>query len=161
LVRRVLIIEDHPIFRQGLSASLQTHGITVCEMPGPTSDKAMREEPEVLLVGVSRIQVLADQPFLAASRKYPKANVLAIISEEDLALAASLFSHGVKGCISRRQGILDYLQAIDKVGRADYYFEREWASELLQQLLAAQPDYHAEAWEDMRKWNTRSRFRVE
>jgi DNA-binding NarL/FixJ family response regulator len=130
-------------------------------MPGPTSDKAMREEPEVLLVGVSRIQVLADQPFLAASRKYPKANVLAIISEEDLALAASLFNHGVKGCISRRLGILDYLQAIDKVGRADYYFEREWASELLQQLLVSQPDYHAEAWEDMRKWNTRSRFRVE
>jgi DNA-binding NarL/FixJ family response regulator len=142
-VRRILILDDYSIFREGLSICLQNRGFSVCSMPFSAMSEVAVEEPQVLLVAISRIEQLESIAFQDTRRKYPNSKILAIIDDVHVSLAKNLLRHGILGCISRRKGVEDFVKAIDTAGHEAVYFERALATQLLTEYLFASPVDHA------------------
>lgn len=140
-VRQVLLIDDHPIFRKGLSICLQKHGILVWDIPFAAMASGMHEQPDVLLMGISKIEDIEDAAVEELRRMCPAAKILVIIDEQTAALAKRMLCLGILGCINRRKTIEDYLHAINTVCNEEVYFEKELAAQLLTHILFPQPDF--------------------
>lgn len=136
---RVLLVDDHPLFRTGLRAALDSaDGITVvAEADDAEQALQLTRElaPEVVVMdlhlpgqsGIETIRVLI--------RDHPAVRVLVLtMSEDDDTLVASLRA-GAKGYLVKGSGREEVLQAVRTVGMGGAVFSPH-AAERLTALLA-------------------------
>jgi len=135
---RIFVVDDHPIFREGLAAVIrQRPELTVCG-EADTAAKAFGEirrlKPDLLLTdiglaGKSGLELLKDihafQPGLP----------VLVISMHDEALYAERVLHaGGRGYIMKQEGPDKILQAIAKVLAGQVYVSEQMSAGILEQV---------------------------
>jgi DNA-binding NarL/FixJ family response regulator len=134
MVLRVLLVDDHPLFRAGLRIALEsTDDITiVAEADDAEQGLAFVEElaPEVVIMDLHLPGQSGIEATRVLTRDYPYSRVLVLtMSEDDDALVAAL-RVGARGYLVKGSGREEVLHAVRTVGAGGAVFDRHAAERL-------------------------------
>ncbi|MGQ9556085.1 MAG: response regulator [Anaerolineae bacterium] len=133
---RVVVADDHLIFRSGLCHELATHGCIEVVGEATSRDEALRlcEElkPDVLLLDVHMPGSSALQLVTCLQRNCPNLKVLAISAYHDQAVVQQLIAAGVAGYALKDEPVESLLTAVETVARGAI-----WLSQPIMSMLFA------------------------
>ena len=145
---RILIADDHPIFRDGLRRLLQAEGLHVVG-EAPNGEEAVKLagqlKPDILLLDVAMPQ----KPGLEALRelseaKTPVRTILLTAAIERTQIVEAL-QLGARGVVLKESATELLLKSIQAVIRGEFWVGRESVSDLVQTLRELMPPAGAEA----------------
>ena len=136
---RILLVDDHPIIRQGLKSHLSSHdGVQVVGEAATGKDaiaKARELSPDIIIMDIS----LPDISGLEATRKLqsivPNAKVLILTMHEDRNYIVEAVRAGARGYVLKDASPEDLITAIESVNSGGAYFHSS-VSEILLDLCA-------------------------
>jgi DNA-binding NarL/FixJ family response regulator len=123
---RVLIVDDHPIFRDGMRSLLESVGDLEVVGEAATGDEAIRLahtlQPDVILMDLN----MPGLDGIEATRRIvldsPRANVLVVTMYEDDESVFSALRAGARGYLLKGAGQAETLRAIRAVGNGEAIF---------------------------------------
>jgi len=145
---RILIADDHPIFRDGLRRLLQAEGLHVVG-EAPNGEEAVKLagqlKPDILLLDVAMPQ----KPGLEALRelseaKTPVRTILLTAAIERTQIVEAL-QLGARGVVLKESATELLLKSIRAVMQGEFWVGRESVSDLVQTLRELMPPAGAEA----------------
>jgi two-component system response regulator NreC len=136
---RVMLADDHPVFRQGLRALLEREKF---EVVGEASDgleaiaTAERLQPQVVVIDLAMPALNGIDAVREIVKRVPrtKAVLLTMHTEEHHVLEA--LRAGAKGCVSKSQAAEHLLQAIKDVCAGGVYLSPHVSGAVVQAYLA-------------------------
>lgn len=141
---RVLVVDDHPLFREGLRARIMRDSdFQVVEEAGTAADalrKAREFEPDLVVVDISLpdkngIQLVRE---IQGLRREMRIMIVSMYSEIDYvldALHAGAMGYVVKGSASER-----LVEGLEAVARGDHFLDSSLSSEIVKKLMELSPD---------------------
>jgi DNA-binding NarL/FixJ family response regulator len=140
-VKHVLLVDDHPIVRQGLAQFIDLNAdLKVCgEASGETGalEAVERRRPDAVVVDLS----LRDGSGLELIRKLHEARpglpVLVLSMHDETLHAERVLRLGARGYVMKQEATETVLAAIRKVLRGEIYLSERMASRLLGKLTGA------------------------
>lgn len=129
----VVVVDDHPLFRDGVVHTLMSNGIDVVGQ-GATADDALRltlaHEPDVVLMDLNMPGGgLAALTAIAASGT--KSQVLPLTIVDDEMSAEGALRSGARGYLLKGIGGRELVEAVRTVARGDLYIAPQLLSRLL------------------------------
>lgn len=149
---RVLVVDDHPVFRAGLRGLIDGDPELVCvdvaTTAGEAVDKAQVHRPDVIAMDIS----LPDGSGVNATRRilerHPDCGVLMLTMHDDERRVMEALRAGARGYVVKGSDADDVVRAIKAVGRGEAIFGAGIAELLLSQVVAA-PDPASRAFPDL------------
>lgn len=135
---RILVVDDHPLFRQGVIQSLRDEsGLTVvgeAETAAGAIEKARDTLPDVVLLDLklpddSGLSVVAA---LQTECPYSKVIVLTVVEDEDALLEA--LKLGARGYLLKGISASDLVQVVRAVATGETYVSPQMAGRLLREM---------------------------
>jgi len=142
--KSVLIVDDHPMFREGLRARiLRDAEFRVVEEAGTGSEalrKAKELKPDLVVVDIS----LPDQSGIQLTREIqsllPQTNIMVVSMHSEIdyvmdALHAGAIGYVVKGSASER-----LMEGLETVARGDHFLDSSLSAEIAKKLMELLPE---------------------
>ncbi len=135
----ILIVDDHPIVRQGL-AELVNHedGLVVC---GQAEDahqamKAVKElKPDMAIVDISLKETSGMELIKDINAQYPHLPVLALSMHDESLYAERALRAGAKGYIMKAEATEKVIMAIHKILSGEIYISDKMAAKMMHKLV--------------------------
>jgi DNA-binding NarL/FixJ family response regulator len=137
--KKVFIVDDHPLFREGLAAIIrQRPELSICgqaDTAAKAFDEVRRLRPDILvtdigLPGKSGLELLRD---LRAFR--PELPVLVISMHDEALYAERVLKAGGRGYIMKQEGPEKILQAIASVLAGQVYVSEKMSAGILERIV--------------------------
>ncbi len=116
---RVLLVDDHPILRQGMRQLLEMHGgITVCGESGDGEDavvQALAHKPDIILMDINLPKVSGYESSRAIMTAWPEAKIMILSNQDDPHVMKKCLDLPVKGFLLKDIQIEVLVEAIRKV----------------------------------------------
>ncbi len=139
LKKTILILEDHPLFREGLKAIVESEG--KYEVVGEAGDAkkgrrlAKKLNPDLILMDIS----LADQSGIRLTKEVltflPKSKVMILSMHSKVEYIIGAFQAGASGYIVKDSTSEKVLQGLESVAKGEYYFDSAIFPQLVDILL--------------------------
>lgn len=133
--RRVLIIDDHPIFRHGISAMINAEpDLNVCGEAGsaPAALDAMRRlEPDIALVDISMPGANGIELLKSMRAESPKLPMLVVSMHDESLYALRALRAGALGYVMKAEALNSILVAIRKVLQGEPYLSPKFSDRLV------------------------------
>jgi DNA-binding NarL/FixJ family response regulator len=133
--RRVLIIDDHPIFRHGISAMINAEAdLMVCGEAGtaPQALEAMRTlEPDIALVDISLPGANGIELLKSMRAEAPKLPMLVVSMHDESLYALRALRAGALGYVMKAEALNSILVAIRKVLQGEPYLSPKFSDRLV------------------------------
>jgi DNA-binding NarL/FixJ family response regulator len=135
---KILIVDDHPVMREGLQELLLQHSdLQVCgqaENIAGALEQIERHAPDALVLdltlgtedGVDLIRRLRET--------HPQIRILVLSMHDELLYAERLLSLGVHGYIMKQEAATEFLRALRKVAAGEVYVSAAVNARLLEQI---------------------------
>jgi DNA-binding NarL/FixJ family response regulator len=126
---KVLIVDDHKMFREGLKKMFQTEGFA--KVIGEASngkeflDLLDKESPDVVMMDIAMPVMDGIEAAKLAVLKYPDVKILTLSSFGDEHYYYTMIEAGVKGFVLKSSGITELMQAIKEVAEGGSWFSNE------------------------------------
>lgn len=137
--RKVLIVDDHPIVREGLISLIEEEeDITVCGSAEniPETIKAIQAlEPDMVTVDISLQDASGLDLIKDIKDKFPNLPVLALSVHAESFFAERAIRAGAKGYITKQEATKNVIMAIRKVLDGGLYLSQEMNDKLLSSLF--------------------------
>ena len=139
---QVIIVDDHPLFRNGLKASLKDSYSDICVTGEADSGAALFRLPalstaDLVLLDINLPDISGVEIARRLRRDYPAIKILAISAENTAETVKSMLEAGIEGFISKRQGDVDELvEAIRTVMSGLEYFGRDISAIIYEVFVA-------------------------
>ena len=148
---RVLLADDHAVFRQGLTALLEKRGL---EVVGEAADGqaavelTQRLRPDVVVLDIVMPRLNGVEAAHHITRAYPGVGVILLTMHTEDHYVLDAIRDGVRGFVIKTQAAEDLFQAIREVRRGGIYVSPGISAAVVQALRAAagprQPLTHRE-----------------
>ncbi|MFE7581495.1 response regulator [Streptomyces gardneri] len=137
-VPRVLIVDDHPLFREGLKAALESTGgaLVVAEATtgGEVPEAVAQHQPDVVVMDLSLPDVSGIEATRRLAEEHPGLPVLMLtMSDDDASLLAALQA-GARGYVVKGAGSDEVLHALHTVAGGGAVIGSDIAARLSQLL---------------------------
>ena len=140
---KIIIADDHAVFRSGLRALLEKEDdfeIVGESGSGPDTIKAVAQnECDVLTLDISMPGMTGTTAAKEILKKNPKINILALTMHDDEHYVRELFSIGVRGYLLKRSTGNELVQAIQALYRGDSYLDSALVDLVISPLTGATP----------------------
>ena len=142
--KTVLIVDDHPIMRQGLAQLIaQEPGLTVC---GEAEDahgalQAIGQlQPDVAIVDIALKEGNGLELIKDIKIRYPKLAVLVLSMYDEAIYAERCLRAGARGYVTKAEASTKVIQALREVLRGGVYVSQQMASKMLRKLVSGDSD---------------------
>lgn len=133
--KRVLIIDDHPIFRHGISAMINAEpDLLVCGEAGtaPLALEAMRTlQPDIALVDISMPGANGIELLKSMRAEAPKLPMLVVSMHDESLYALRALRAGALGYVMKAEALDSILTAIRKVLAGEPYLSPKFSDRLV------------------------------
>ncbi len=137
---RVLIVDDHPLVRSGISALIQMESdLEVCgeaEDQVSALDIISQKNPDLVLVDISLKNSNGMNLIKDISQNYPNTMILAVSMHDEYTYAIRCLKAGAKGYIMKQEGTEKILEAIRCVMTGKTYLSDTMTQATVEQLGA-------------------------
>lgn len=138
--KRVMIVDDHPIVRQGIAQLInQEVDLTVC-CEAATAQEALdlmkNDEPDIMLVDISLDGVSGIELVKMLKNLHPKTPALVISMHDESLYAERALRAGARGYIMKQEATEKMLTAIRQVLNGDIYLSERIQGKILQRVLS-------------------------
>ena len=136
---RVLLADDHPVFRQGLRALLEREKFDVV---GEASDgleaiaAAERLQPQVVVIDLAMPSLNGIDAVREIVKRAPRAKAVLLTMHTEEYHVLEALRAGAKGCVSKSQAAEHLLQAIKDVCAGGVYLSPHVSGAVVQAYLA-------------------------
>ena len=143
---KVLLVDDHPVVREGIRACLEPH--PHIQVIGEASNgaeavrKAKRLSPNVILMDISMPQMSGLEATKLLGKIVPKAKVLILTMHENKAYIMEIVRSGAKGYLLKDSPPSQLLSAIDAVNRGEAYFSTSISQMVLNEYVKKPKHLH-------------------
>jgi DNA-binding NarL/FixJ family response regulator len=137
---RVLIADDHPMFREGVRRSLEEH--PDIEVVGEAADgkeaiaKALQLKPDVVLLDIAMPEVRGIEVARRLSKELPGTKLIALTVYDDVECARRFIQAGGAGFMVKRAVGTELATAVRQVYNGHFHVFADHASPLWQSLLS-------------------------
>jgi DNA-binding NarL/FixJ family response regulator len=120
MTTRILLVDDHPIVREGLRTVLQRQ--PGCEVVGEASDgvealeKAENLKPDVIVLDVTMPKMNGLEVCRIVKKSRPELEVLFVTQHDSPQMMREALGAGAKGYVVKSNAARDLLEAIQTVG---------------------------------------------
>lgn len=133
--RRVLIIDDHKIVRDGLKAILLAHPSYVFAGEAATSSEGLELlktlQPDLALIDYKLPDLSGDQLAQKISTAHPTVKLIMLTGESQAPGLKQAMQYGVKGLLSKEATKDEYYRAFDEVSEGRFYVSPQFSNLLL------------------------------
>lgn len=141
---RVLLVDDHPIVRQGLARLIgQEADLDVCGEAGdvPSAVQAVNElKPDVVVADLSLKEGSGIDLIKTLSAQSSETPVLVLTMHEESFYAERALRAGARGYLTKQEASEKILTAIRQVFRGEIYVSERLSPKLLKRLITGAPD---------------------
>ncbi|MHC4114329.1 MAG: response regulator transcription factor [Planctomycetota bacterium] len=144
---RVVIVDDHPIVRQGLAGLIEHEDdLMVCGEAGD-AHQAMKiiekSEPDIAIIDIalkdsSGIELIKD-----IKVRYPALPLLVLSMHDESLYAERALRAGAKGYVMKQRGTDKVIFAIRKIMSGQVYVSDRMASKMVRKLVGGKPEVGA------------------
>jgi DNA-binding NarL/FixJ family response regulator len=131
---RCLVVDDHPVVRQGIRALLERELEGVEVSTAPTADDAMRESsgqrPDVVVIDLRRVSGDV-QETIAGLQRSLKSPIVVFTADGGPRMLAEALKAGVKGYVRKDSPPEDLIRAIQAARSGEFYVDPALSSSLL------------------------------
>lgn len=139
---RILVADDHPIFRSGLSALLESHqGWEVCGQAVDGRDaveKCLKLKPDLVILDICMPALNGADAACQILKNNPEQIVLILTEVDSEKVIRSCLQAGVRGWISKAGGSEDVTAAVEALQRRNSIFSAR-VSDLLMSRQSERP----------------------
>lgn len=139
-VRRVLIVDDHPIVRQGLRRLIdQEEDLSVCGEAETVRDAraAIKEHnPDAIIVDISLKQGDGIELVRDARAHYPTLPILVLSMHDETIYAERMLSAGANGYIMKQAASEQFLVAVRRVLEGGIYVSEAVGNSMIQKFAS-------------------------
>ncbi|MGA2617085.1 MAG: response regulator transcription factor [Thermoguttaceae bacterium] len=144
--RRILIVDDHPVVRQGFAQAIGCHpDLEVCGEAANVAE-ALRQvderHPDVVIIDISLDGEDGIELIDYIQSRRPSAKILVCSARDEQTFAGRVLRAGARGYVSKREALPKIVEAIRQVLRGEIYLSPSMATSLLQSAAAGQPPEH-------------------
>ncbi len=146
---KVLIVDDHPIIRQGLSELINSEpDLIVCghAEDAPEALEQIKESaPDMVIVDISLKETSGMELTKDIKAQYPNLPVLALSMHDEALYAERMLRAGAKGYIMKAEATENVITAIRKILSGQIYVSDKMAAKMVRKLVGGSPDVGASA----------------
>lgn len=133
--RRILIVDDHPVFRRGIAAMIGEQGdLTVCGEAdnAPSALDAMRRlKPDLALLDISLPGANGIELIKLMLAEQPKLPVLMLSMHDESLYALRALRAGAKGYVMKAEAMTQVIAALRKVLGGEIYVSPRFSERLV------------------------------
>jgi DNA-binding NarL/FixJ family response regulator len=137
---RVMLVDDHPIVRQGLADSINKEAdLVVCaeaEERHQALGQVERSRPDLLVVDLSLKNSSGMELIKDARARWPHLPILVVSMHDENLYAERVLRAGAQGFITKQEATRNILAAIRRVLSGQIYLNEKTASTVLSRLTA-------------------------
>jgi DNA-binding NarL/FixJ family response regulator len=135
---RVLLVDDHPIVRQGVAAMLnQQPDISVCgtaEDPHQALETVAKLKPDLVIVDLSLKKGSGIDLLKDLKVRYPKLLTLVLSMHDESLYALRVLRAGASGYIMKQAATENVLVAVRRVLAGEVYLSEEMGKRMMEQI---------------------------
>lgn len=134
---RVLIVDDHSLFRDGISSLLQAAGFEVVGGAGDgreAIEAALRLRPELILMDVSMPEMTGIEAARHIKAQLPEAKIVMLTVSDDDRVLIDAVKAGASGYLLKSLDSAEFLTMLEGVQRGESAMQRQTMSRLLDSL---------------------------
>lgn len=138
---RIVIVDDHPIVRQGLEALInQQSDLIVCEQ-AENAQQAMKaiasQSPDLIIVDISLKEKNGIELIKDIHVQYPSLPILAFSMHDESLYAERVIHAGAKGYVMKQQAIENINTAIHTVLNDHFYLSENMTIKIMHKLIGS------------------------
>lgn len=141
---KILIADDHPMFRKGLELSIKTISIVgkilQAENGLQVLDVLETETADVIFMDIKMPLQNGIETTKLVVKKYPQIKVIALSMFDDKDNILEMFKAGVSGYLLKNTNKAEIETAIKEVLQGNKYYSKEVSDVLLQRIISAETD---------------------
>ncbi len=140
---RIVVVDDHPVFRQGVRALLQEEAdICICgeaDEPHKALQVIAATKPDLVTLDLSLKQASGLNVLKDIMAQFPQTKVLIISMHDELVFAPRALKAGASGYLMKEVVVDTFMTAIRKVLSGDVYLSAKLSSQLLSRFATGGP----------------------
>ncbi|MBA3037802.1 MAG: response regulator transcription factor [Desulfobacterium sp.] len=137
--KTVLIVDDHPLFRQGIKALLDKQpGYEVVDEAGSGKEaiqKAKKLKPDLVVMDIS----LPDQSGIDATREIigflPATRIMILSMHSKIDYIAEAFQAGAFGYVVKESAVDGLIKGLDIISKGEYFLDNSLSHEVVNRLM--------------------------
>jgi DNA-binding NarL/FixJ family response regulator len=142
---RVLVVDDHSLFRDGIVSLLGATGFTVIGQAGDGKtavEQALRLRPELVLLDIHMPDMTGLEALKQIKAKLPETRVVMLTVSEDEEFLMEAIKSGADGYLLKHLSGSEFIEMLEGLKRGEAAITRRSAAFLMKQI--SQPDQEKE-----------------
>jgi two-component system nitrate/nitrite response regulator NarL len=146
LTIRILLVDDHPIVRRGISACLSRYPSFLVVGEAGNGQEALRKArellPDVVLMDIDMPQMSGLAVTEVLRKELPQTKVVVISTSRNSESVARIIESGARGFVAKEANPDDWARAVETVHSGDLFFSPDVARVALNQLVRWKGNAH-------------------
>ncbi|MDP2885138.1 MAG: response regulator transcription factor [Ignavibacteria bacterium] len=146
---RLLLVDDHPIVREGIKSALSTKKNISIVGEAATGEEAMVKArkllPDVILMDINMPGMSGLETSRRLRKSVPDSRILALTMHENREYVLEMTQIGARGYVFKDSSPSELLRAIEAVHAGEFFFSPRASQQLLKSFLKGEPRTDSQA----------------